>query len=83
MSIITKNQIIAGAVARGWCHKPNVYKTMDVDLATAITDEVSRIAAPKQTQNLKQYTQYVLRYVHQLDDSDIYVPLVQHQRLVS
>ena len=42
--VVQKNPIIAGAVARGWCHKPNEHKTMDVDLATAITDEVCKVA---------------------------------------
>ncbi len=34
---------IAGAVARGWCHKANEKKTMDTDLAFAITDEIVKI----------------------------------------
>ena len=34
---------IAGAVARGWCHKVNENKTMDPDLAHAIADEIVRI----------------------------------------
>ena len=33
-----KQQIIAGAVARGWCHKVNEKKVMDIDLAGAIVD---------------------------------------------
>lgn len=32
---------IAGAVARGWCHKENETKEMDAVLATCITDEVA------------------------------------------
>lgn len=34
---------IIGAVARGWCHPKNEKKTMDVDLALAISDEVIKI----------------------------------------
>lgn len=36
---MTKEQIMQ-AVARGWCSEKNSSKTMDVDLAMAITDEV-------------------------------------------
>ena len=36
---ITKEQVLQ-AVARGWCHEQNAYKTMDADLACAIADEV-------------------------------------------
>ncbi len=32
-----------GAAARGWCSKINESKTMDVDLATAIVDEIIKI----------------------------------------
>ena len=38
---------IAGAVARGWCHKANEKKTMDTDLAFAIVDEVIKILPQK------------------------------------
>lgn len=31
---------VLGAVARGWCHPENARKSMDVDLAVSITDEV-------------------------------------------
>lgn len=31
---------IAGAVARGWCSPENAHKTMDTDLALAITKEI-------------------------------------------
>ncbi len=34
---------IMGAVARGWCHKINAHKTMDSDLAMAITSEVETL----------------------------------------
>ena len=34
---------IVGAVARGWCSKKNSHKTMDSDLAWAITDEVLKL----------------------------------------
>lgn len=36
---MTKEEIMQ-AVARGWCHPKNEKKTMDVDLAMAISDEV-------------------------------------------
>jgi hypothetical protein len=36
---ITKEQVLQ-AVARGWCHEQNAYKTMDADLAFSIADEV-------------------------------------------
>lgn len=38
---------IAGAVARGWCHKANEKKTMDTDLAYAIVDEIIKILPMK------------------------------------
>ncbi len=38
---------IAGAVARGWCHKANEKKTMDTDLAFAIVDEIIKILPMK------------------------------------
>lgn len=36
---MTREELM-GAVARGWCHDENPPKTMDVDLAMAIVDEV-------------------------------------------
>ena len=36
---------IVGAVARGWCHPSNAYKTMDAELAYAIVDEVMKLKA--------------------------------------
>ena len=36
---MTREELL-GAVARGWCHKNTEQKTMDVDLAVAIADEV-------------------------------------------
>ena len=33
---------LLGAIARGWCHEKNKYKTMDSDLAVAIFDEVEK-----------------------------------------
>lgn len=43
---------VMGAVARGWCSDENSSKTMDEDLAMAITDEIMKlpgIAAPMPT----------------------------------
>ncbi len=37
---MTKEEIMQ-AVARGWCHEKNSSKTMDVDLAMAIADEIA------------------------------------------
>ena len=34
---------MAQAVARGWCSERNSNKVLDVDLANAITDEVTRV----------------------------------------
>lgn len=39
LPLTTKEQIMQ-AVARGWCHEKNSAKTMDSDLAMAITEEV-------------------------------------------
>jgi Protein of unknwon function (DUF3310). len=36
-------QALLGAVARGWCHEDNAKKEVDVNLATAIVQEVSKI----------------------------------------
>ena len=36
---MTREELM-GAVARGWCHEKNSSKTMDPDLAMALTDEV-------------------------------------------
>ena len=36
-------EVIAGAVARGWCHEKNSAKVMDSDLAFAIVDEVMQL----------------------------------------
>ncbi len=36
---MTREELM-GAVARGWCHGENSGKTMDFNLAVAITDEV-------------------------------------------
>ena len=38
----TKEEII-GAVARGWCSEKNANKTMDSDLAMAISEEVFKL----------------------------------------
>ena len=38
---------ISGAVARGWCHKVNEKKTMDIDLGFAIVDEIIKILPQK------------------------------------
>jgi len=35
------------AVARGWCHKKNAEKEMDVDLAEAISQEVIKALTPE------------------------------------
>ena len=43
---VSKDDIF-GAVARGWCSKTNENKTMDVDLAAAITDEIVKILPQK------------------------------------
>ena len=37
---MAKREDVLGAVARGWCSKKNENKTMDIDLAEAITTEV-------------------------------------------
>lgn len=37
---LLSRELILGAVARGWCHESNEKKTMDVDLAIAIAEEV-------------------------------------------
>ena len=37
-----KIERIRGAVARGWCHPDNSSKTLDVDLAEAISQEVKK-----------------------------------------
>ena len=39
---VSKDDIL-GAVARGWCHKKTEKNVMDVDLASAITDEIVKI----------------------------------------
>lgn len=36
-------KIVKQAVARGWCHEKNEKKVMDVDLAEAISYEVSKL----------------------------------------
>lgn len=36
----TRKEEITGAVARGWCSKKNSSKTMDIDLAEAIVEEI-------------------------------------------
>ena len=38
-----RREEVMQAVARGWCHPKNEKKTMDVDLALAITDEILSI----------------------------------------
>ena len=40
--MVEKEQVMQ-AVARGWCHEKNSHKTMDSDLAMAITDEILKI----------------------------------------
>lgn len=37
---MNEREEIMQAVARGWCHPENEKKTMDVDLALAITEEI-------------------------------------------
>lgn len=37
--------LIRQAVARGWCHSKNEKKTMDVDLAEAISYEIAKLTA--------------------------------------
>lgn len=41
----TRSDILQ-AVARGWCHGSNRYKTMDSTLAEAIADEVFKALSP-------------------------------------
>ena len=43
MSMKDHKEAIMGAVARGWCSKENEHKTMDVDLAMAITEEILKL----------------------------------------
>lgn len=38
-----RKEDIMGAVARGWCHDENAHKTMDEELALAITDEILKL----------------------------------------
>lgn len=38
-----RHEQIMGAVARGWCHEKNCHKTMDTDLAMAISEEVEKL----------------------------------------
>lgn len=38
---------IRGTVARGWCHKENEKKEMDIDLAEAISLEVEKLFSEK------------------------------------
>ena len=38
-----RGERIRGAVARGWCHKKNETKVMDLDLADAIVEEVLKL----------------------------------------
>ncbi len=39
---VSKDDLL-GAAARGWCSKENENKTMDIDLAVAIVDEIIKI----------------------------------------
>jgi len=38
-----RHEQIVGAVARGWCSEKNSEKTMDPDLAMAITEEIETL----------------------------------------
>jgi hypothetical protein len=38
---VNREQLL-GAIARGWCSEKNSHKTMDSDLALAISDEVEK-----------------------------------------
>ncbi len=40
---MTRKEEIMQAVARGWCNEKNSGKTMDTDLAMAITDEIVKL----------------------------------------
>ena len=42
---------LLGAIARGWCHKENENKVMDVDLANAIAEEVNCYLATNKAMN--------------------------------
>lgn len=39
---MSKHEELMGTVARGWCHDKNAHKTVDVDLAMAIVDEIEK-----------------------------------------
>ncbi len=39
----TREDLILGAVVRGWCSQKNEHQTMDPDLAEAITGEIMKL----------------------------------------
>lgn len=41
--VLTEKEVILQAVARGWCSDANSHKTMDTDLAMAITNEILKL----------------------------------------
>lgn len=47
---------LLGAAARGWCSKVNESKTMDVDLAKGIVDEIVKILPFKIVANALTYS---------------------------
>ena len=52
----TRRESIAGAVARGWCSEKNKSKTMDSDLAFAITDEIMKLDIDIEEELMALYT---------------------------
>lgn len=49
-----KKESIMQAVARGWCSDINASKTMDADLAMAITDEILKMSREPNMPKLRQ-----------------------------
>ena len=43
---MTRKEEFMQAVARGWCHEKTSGKTMDTDLAMAITEELLKLKIP-------------------------------------
>ncbi len=50
MKMGKRRELVLGAVARGWCSKKNEKKTMDSDLAEAITDEIMKLTLDIETE---------------------------------
>ncbi len=50
-----RRELVLGAVARGWCSKKNENKTMDPDLAEAITDEIMKLPLDIETEMTALY----------------------------